>query len=119
MVDTPTGEWWFLHFQDRGAYVRERHVDAGERERFGIKDQFGEPSAQGQTVTEDTFEGWCEALEIEQRFIDIEDDEGESGHGGRHLLKHDLEKCAAVFEKDQAQTGSWSGMTIQGKVIPL
>jgi hypothetical protein len=34
-------------------------------------------------------------------------------------LKHDAEKCAAVFGKDHAQTRSWSGMTIQGKVIPL
>jgi hypothetical protein len=41
--------------------------------------------------------------------------------------KHDPEKacpgldpgCAAVFGKDHAQTRSWSGMTIQGKVIPL
>src|SRR5262249_29161071 len=34
-------------------------------------------------------------------------------------LKHDPEKCAAVFGKDHAQTTSWSGMTIQQKVIPL
>ena len=76
----------------RAADVREWNVDARERQRFGIKDQFGEPSAQGQTVAEDTFEGGCEALEIEQRFVDIEDDDGESGHGGIHLLKHDPEK---------------------------
>ena len=30
-------------------------------------------------VAEDTFEGGREALEIEQRFVDIEDDEGKSG----------------------------------------
>jgi enoyl-CoA hydratase/carnithine racemase len=35
------------------------------------------------------------------------------------VLKHDSEKCAAVFGKDHAQTGSWSGMTVQRKVIPL
>lgn len=26
LVDTPNGEWWFLHFQDRGAYGRILHL---------------------------------------------------------------------------------------------
>jgi beta-xylosidase len=26
LVDTPSGEWWFLHFQDRGAYGRVTHL---------------------------------------------------------------------------------------------
>ncbi len=26
LVDTPTGEWWFAHFQDRGAYGRIVHL---------------------------------------------------------------------------------------------
>jgi beta-xylosidase len=26
LVDTPTGEWWFVHFQDRGAYGRIVHL---------------------------------------------------------------------------------------------
>ena len=26
LVDTPTGEWWFLHFQDRGPYGRVVHL---------------------------------------------------------------------------------------------
>jgi beta-xylosidase len=26
LVDTPTGEWWFIHFQDRGAYGRVVHL---------------------------------------------------------------------------------------------
>jgi len=26
LVDTPTGEWWFIHFQDRGAYGRIIHL---------------------------------------------------------------------------------------------
>ena len=26
LIDTPTGEWWFLHFQDRGAYGRVVHL---------------------------------------------------------------------------------------------
>lgn len=26
LVDTPNGEWWFLHFQDRGAYGRIVHL---------------------------------------------------------------------------------------------
>jgi len=26
LVDTPTGEWWFVHFQDRGAYGRITHL---------------------------------------------------------------------------------------------
>ncbi len=26
LVDTPTGEWWFMHFQDRGAYGRVVHL---------------------------------------------------------------------------------------------
>lgn len=26
LVDTPAGEWWFLHFQDRGAYGRIVHL---------------------------------------------------------------------------------------------
>lgn len=26
LVDTPTGEWWFIHFQDRGAYGRIVHL---------------------------------------------------------------------------------------------
>src|SRR5262245_29416531 len=34
-------------------------------------------------------------------------------------LKHDPEKWVPVFGKDHAQTRSWSGRTIQGKVIPL
>jgi len=26
LVDTPTGEWWFIHFQDKGAYGRVVHL---------------------------------------------------------------------------------------------
>lgn len=26
LVDTPTGDWWFLHFQDKGAYGRVVHL---------------------------------------------------------------------------------------------
>jgi beta-xylosidase len=26
LVDTPTGEWWFMHFQDKGAYGRIVHL---------------------------------------------------------------------------------------------
>lgn len=26
LIDTPTGEWWFIHFQDRGAYGRIVHL---------------------------------------------------------------------------------------------
>ena len=26
LVDTPTGEWWFFHFQDKGAYGRAVHL---------------------------------------------------------------------------------------------
>lgn len=26
LVDTPSGEWWFVHFQDRGAYGRVTHL---------------------------------------------------------------------------------------------
>src|SRR3954454_23340455 len=37
---------------------------------------------------------------------------------GLAALKHDPEKCAAVFGKDHAQTRTWSGMPIQGKIIP-
>ena len=25
-MDTPSGEWWFLHFQDRGVYGRVVHL---------------------------------------------------------------------------------------------
>lgn len=28
-VDTPSGEWWFLHFQDRGLYGRVVHLQPG------------------------------------------------------------------------------------------
>src|SRR5262245_41564498 len=34
-------------------------------------------------------------------------------------LAHDPEKCAAAFGKDHARTRSWSGMTMQRKVIPF
>lgn len=27
LVDTPTGEWWFIHFQDKGAYGRIVHLE--------------------------------------------------------------------------------------------
>lgn len=27
LVDTPSGEWWFLHFQDKGAYGRIVHLE--------------------------------------------------------------------------------------------
>ncbi len=27
LVDTPSGEWWFLHFQDQGAYGRVVHLE--------------------------------------------------------------------------------------------
>ncbi|MCK6681520.1 MAG: glycoside hydrolase 43 family protein [Thermoanaerobaculia bacterium] len=27
LVDTPSGEWWFVHFQDRGAYGRVTHLE--------------------------------------------------------------------------------------------
>lgn len=27
LVDTPAGEWWFVHFQDRGAYGRVVHLE--------------------------------------------------------------------------------------------
>ena len=26
LVDTPAGDWWFLHFQDKGAYGRITHL---------------------------------------------------------------------------------------------
>lgn len=26
LIDTPTGEWWFMHFQDKGAYGRILHL---------------------------------------------------------------------------------------------
>src|SRR3954454_12978037 len=38
---------------------------------------------------------------------------------GLAALKHDPEKCAAVFGKDHAQTRTWSGMPIQGKIPAL
>lgn len=30
LVDTPTGEWWFIHFQDKGAYGRIVHLQPVE-----------------------------------------------------------------------------------------
>ncbi|MFR9521588.1 MAG: glycoside hydrolase 43 family protein [Rikenellaceae bacterium] len=30
LVDTPTGEWWFIHFQDRKAYGRILHLQPAE-----------------------------------------------------------------------------------------
>jgi hypothetical protein len=34
-------------------------------------------------------------------------------------LRHDPEKWEPLFGKDHAQTRSWFGMTIRGKIIPL
>ncbi len=37
LVDTPSGEWWFLHFQDKGAYGRVVHLQpAGWRNGFPV-----------------------------------------------------------------------------------
>ncbi len=33
LVDTPAGEWWFLHFQDKGAYGRVIHLQPASLEK--------------------------------------------------------------------------------------
>jgi hypothetical protein len=60
-------------------------------------------------VAEDTFEGGREALEIEQRLVDIEDDEGKSGHGGLHRLsmipKSVQRSSEKIMLKQEARAG--------------
>jgi beta-xylosidase len=50
LVDTPSGEWWFIHFQDRGTYGRIVHLQpAGWKEQWPVigkdinGDGIGEP----------------------------------------------------------------------------
>jgi beta-xylosidase len=46
LVDTPTGEWWFVHFQDRGAYGRIVHLQPTVwRDGFPVIGNNGEPVA--------------------------------------------------------------------------
>jgi hypothetical protein len=56
-------------------------------------------------VAEDTFEGGREALEIEQRLVDIEDDDGESGHRGLHLMVSFQTVAAATASRMTSTTG--------------
>lgn len=43
-VDTPNGEWWFVHFQDRGAYGRIVHLQpAVWKDGFPVVGNNGEP----------------------------------------------------------------------------
>ena len=46
LVDTPTGEWWFVHFQDRGAYGRIVHLQPTVwKDDFPVIGNNGEPVA--------------------------------------------------------------------------
>src|SRR5690606_39629466 len=35
LVQTQTGEWWFIHFQDKGPYGRVTHLQRSEERRVG------------------------------------------------------------------------------------
>jgi beta-xylosidase len=44
LVDTPSGDWWFLHFQDAGAYGRLTHLQPVEwRDGWPLMGKNGEP----------------------------------------------------------------------------
>jgi beta-xylosidase len=52
LVDTPTGEWWFLHFQDRGAYGRIVHLQpAVWRDGFPVIGSDPDNDGTGKPVT--------------------------------------------------------------------
>src|SRR6185312_7359615 len=67
------------HPEHGTADVGERDVDAGERERLRVEDQVGEPQAQGGGVVEDPVKGGAERIEVEQRLVDVEDDDRPPG----------------------------------------
>ena len=63
------------HPQHRTADVGERHIDASERERLGVRDQPGKPQPHGAGVIEEPVEGRADRLQVEQGLVDVEDDD--------------------------------------------
>jgi beta-xylosidase len=52
LVDTPTGEWWFIHFQDRGPYGRIVHLEPVKwRDNFPVIGSDPDSNGTGQPVT--------------------------------------------------------------------
>ncbi len=68
------------HFHYCGADIGERDVAAGHGQGRGIHDEVGEPQAHGALFAEDPPESRLHCFKIENRLVDIEDDQGKSGH---------------------------------------
>ena len=50
MVQGPDGQWWFIHFQDRGVYGRVPHLQPVTwRDGWPVMGRDGEPIAEGET----------------------------------------------------------------------
>jgi hypothetical protein len=68
------------HLHHRRADIGKRYVAAGHGQGCGIHDQVGEPQPHGALFTEDALECRFQGSKIEKRLVDIEDDQGKSGH---------------------------------------
>jgi hypothetical protein len=67
------------HLHHGGADIRERNIATGHGKGGGIHNQISEPRTHGVFVAEDALKSRLHRLKIEQRFIDVEDDQGKSG----------------------------------------
>ena len=68
------------HPEHGAADVGERNVHAAERQGLGVRDQVGEPQAQGGRITENPVKCRAERIQIEQGLVDVEDDDRLPGH---------------------------------------
>lgn len=64
------------HLEDCSADFGERDIDTGERECLRIDDQIGKPQAHRRPILEDALEDRDHCLQVEQRLVYVEDDEG-------------------------------------------
>jgi hypothetical protein len=59
--------------RNRFADVAERYVDAGERQRIGVCNQSAEREPHRGRVAKDPVERGSKSIEVQERFVDIED----------------------------------------------
>ena len=85
------------HLHHSRTDIRERNVAAGDRQRRRIHNEVGEPKAHGLSFAEDALEDWLHCLQIEQRFIDVEDDQRKSSHVMRLRFANSMLEDAFVL----------------------
>src|ERR1700722_15213637 len=68
------------HPQSGTADVGERHIDLCQREGLGVGDQPSEPQPHRSRIIEDPVKGGADRVQVEQRLVDIENDDRSMNH---------------------------------------